>query len=125
MNRLLDHAYILSMVAFTAYSQMIMRWQVGAAGPLPTGTADKIWFIAKLLMNPWVLSSIVATFMAGVSWMLALTKFQLSYAYPFTGLIYLFVLVAGYWVFRDNITVGRVVGTAVVLLGTIIIVRAG
>lgn len=63
--------------------------------------------------------------MAGVSWMLALTKFQLSYAYPFTGLIYLFVLVAGYWVFRDNITVGRVVGTAVVLLGTIIIVRAG
>lgn len=113
------------MIAFTVYSQAIMRWQVGNAGPLPADTAGKIGFIVRLFVNPWVISSIVATLLAGFSWMLALTKFQLSYAYPFTGIIYALILILGATVFRESISVGRIAGIAVVMLGVLIIARTG
>lgn len=125
MIRAFDHLYIFSMVIFTAYSQVIMRWQVGLAGRLPAGIPGKISFIAGLLINPWVLSGVVATFIAGVSWMLALTKFQLSYAYPFTSLAYVAVMASGVLLFKDDVSAGRIFGTAVVMLGVLIIAKFG
>jgi drug/metabolite transporter (DMT)-like permease len=125
MKRALDHVYIFAMVFLTAYSQIIMRWQVGLAGALPAGGGAKVQFVVHLLLNPWVLSGIVATFFAGVSWMLALTKFQLSYAYPFTSLVYMLVLASGVVFFRDSMSAGRLAGTAVVMLGVVMIARAG
>lgn len=125
MNRTLDHSYIFAMVALTAYSQVVMRWQVSNAGALPPGLIGKIAFIRTLLLNPWVLSGIAATFFASVSWMLALTKFQISYAYPFTSLVYLLVLLSGVVFFRDGINKGRVLGTAVVMAGVVIIAKFG
>jgi drug/metabolite transporter (DMT)-like permease len=125
MNRALDHFYIFAMVGLTAYSQVVMRWQVSNAGALPPGLTGKAVFIGTLLLNPWVLSGIAATFFAGVSWMLALTKFQLSYAYPFTSLAYVLVLLSGVVFFRDGVNAGRVLGTAVVMMGVVIIAKFG
>ncbi|TXC88854.1 hypothetical protein [Paraburkholderia azotifigens] len=125
MNRALDHLYIIAMVFLTAYSQVIMRWQVGHAGNLPVSLPGKIQFVTGLLLNPWVISGIIATFFAGVSWMLALTKFQISYAYPFTSLVYMLVLASGVVFFRDGVNAGRLVGTAVVMAGVLIIARFG
>jgi len=113
------------MVTLTAYSQVVMRWQVSNAGALPPGLSGKIVFIRTLLLKPWVLSGITATFFASVSWMLALTKFQISYAYPFTSLVYLLVLLSGVVFFRDSINMGRVLGTAVVMAGVVIIAKFG
>lgn len=125
MNRALDHLYIVAMIAFTVYSQAIMRWQVGHAGALPSDTVGKFSFVIRLLTNPWVISSIVATLLAGVSWMLALAKFQLSYAYPFTGVIYAAILILGAIVFHESMSPGRVAGVCVVMVGVLIIARTG
>lgn len=113
------------MVFLTAYSQVVMRWQVSIAGALPASFPGKMQFIGALLINPWVLSGIVSTFLAGVSWMLALTKFQISYAYPFTSLVYLLVLLSGIILFRDGASIGRIVGTSVVMAGVLIIAKFG
>ncbi|WP_427183516.1 EamA family transporter [Bordetella bronchialis] len=117
------HIYIASMLAFTTYSQVVMRWQVGKAGQLPISSGGKALFIAHLLSNPWVLSGIFATFLAGVSWMMALSKFELSYAYPFTGLVYVLVMLASFFLFGDSISTGKVVGTLVMIAGLIIVSR--
>lgn len=115
------HVYIVAMIAFTTYSQLVIRWKVGAAGALPDEAWGKLTFILHLLLNPWVLSAIAATFVAGVAWMLALSKFDLSYAYPYTGLIYILVMGAAALLFGDAITPGRVIGTLVTVAGLIII----
>lgn len=123
MARLIDHIYIFSTVIFTVYSQLIMRWQVSAAGPLPPGLPDKIGFVIALLLNPWVMSGILATFLAGISWMLAMTKFEISYAYPFVSLNYILVLAAGFLLFQETITFTKLAGSALVILGIIVIAR--
>lgn len=120
---MLDHAYIAGMIVFTTYSQIVMRWKVGQAGALPDGVGGKAVFIAHLLTNPWVMSGIVATFLAGVAWMMALSKFELSYAYPFTGLIYVLVMVLGFLFFDDSMSAGKMIGTCLVILGLVIVAK--
>lgn len=121
MNRLIEHSFIFSTIVFTVYSQLIMRWQVSEAGRLPHNLSDKLGYVIALLLNPWVMSGIVATFLAGVSWMLAMTKFEISYAYPFVTLNYILVLAAGYLLFQETMSITKLAGSALVILGIIVI----
>lgn len=123
MSRLLDHIYIIFTVLFTVYSQLIMRWQVTLAGPLPVDAPAKIGYIFNVLLNPWVLSGIFATFLAGVSWMLAMTKFEISYAYPFVSLNYILVLLAGFFLFNEALGATKLLGSALVIIGIIVIAK--
>ena len=121
MNRLIEHSFIFFTIVFTVYSQLIMRWQVSVAGPLPLNLSDKVGYVIDLLLNPWVMSGIVATFLAGVSWMLVMTKFEISYAYPFVSLNYILVLAAGILLFQETMSITKLAGCALVIIGIIVI----
>lgn len=122
-NSLVDHFYIASTILFTVYSQLIMRWQVQLVGSLPDGISGKIFYIAQLLINPWVLSGVVATFLAGISWMLTMTKFDISYAYPFISLNYLIILASGFFLFDEPMSLHKLIGTILVIVGLTVIAK--
>jgi drug/metabolite transporter (DMT)-like permease len=123
MARLTEHMYIVATILFTVYSQLIIRWQVAAAGSLPGDLSGKIGYILHLLLNPWILSGIIATFLSGVSWMLTMTKFEISYAYPFVSLNYILVLAAGFLLFNEVMNAPKLVGSVLVILGIIVVAR--
>jgi len=123
MRWLQSHAYLLLYIAFTVSSQLIMRWRVGIAGanaPIESSSA----FIASLLLTPWVWMAFLATFLAGVAWMLALTRFELTYAFPFTGVSFVLILLAGAFMFGEHVSIARIAGTLLVVLGLIVVVRS-
>ena len=124
MRWLQYHSFLLLYIVFTVGSQLIMRWRVGAAGSLPLATTDRVAFVTSMLMTPWVWAAIFCTFLAGVSWMLALTRFDLTYAFPFTGVSFVLILFAGAFLFGEHVGPGRIAGTLLVLLGLIVIVRS-
>jgi len=124
MSRLLDHVYIIGTIVFTVYSQLIMRWQVSLAGALPVDLMGKVCFVAHLFLNPWVISSILATLFAGISWMLAMSRFEISYAYPWIGLNFLLMLFFGVLLFDELFSFGKFIGTALVVAGIIVISRS-
>lgn len=124
MRWLQHHSFILLCIAFTVTSQLLMRWRVGLAGTLPEATGERVQFIAHLLLSPWIWLAVACTFLAGVSWMLALTRFELSYAFPFTGASFLLILFCGAVLFNEHVSVVRIIGTAVVMLGLFIVVRS-
>ena len=121
--RFSDHLLIVGTVLFTVYSQLIMRWQVGLAGSLPAGIDEKIVFVGRLLINPWVFSGIVATFLAGIFWMLTMTRFEISYAFPFVSLNYVIVLLAGFLLFGETFSTAKLIGTALIVAGLVIIAK--
>ncbi len=69
-----------------------------------------VLFLFRLVLNPWVLSGFAAAFLASVFWMAVLTKFQLSYAYPFVALTFVVVVAAGGVLFGEPITVPKMAG---------------
>lgn len=123
MSRFFNHSYIFLTIFFTVYSQLVMRWQVAAAGQLPDDVSGKIRFIVAILLNPWVVTSIIATFFAGVSWMLAMTRFEVSYAFPFVSLNYVLILAASVLLFNESFTVTKFVGSLIVIVGIIVIAK--
>jgi multidrug transporter EmrE-like cation transporter len=114
------HLYIFLTIALTVYGQIVIKWQATSAGSFPVDPVDKMFFLLRLLLNPWVMSSLFCAFLAAISWMAAMTQFQLSYAYPFTGLSFVLVLLAGAFIFREPIALPRLIGTGLVIAGIII-----
>ena len=55
--------------------------------------------------------------------MLAMTRFEIGYAYPFISLNYLLVMAAGFLVFNESFTMTKIVGTAFVIVGIVIVSR--
>lgn len=123
MLRVVDHLYIVSTLIFTVYSQLIIRWQVSNAGNLPEDFAGKIYFIGQLLINPWILSSILATFFAGVSWMLAMSRFEISYAYPWISINFVLILILGVLLFNESLSGAKLLGTFLIVAGIVLIAR--
>lgn len=120
---MIHHIYIFLTVILVVYSQLIMKWQVGLAGELPLGVIDKIWFLLGVLFRPWVISGLAATFLSGLSWMAAMTKFPINYAYPFTSLSFLLILVFSSIFFQEAITLNKAIGTGLIVAGVIVASR--
>jgi drug/metabolite transporter (DMT)-like permease len=114
---------ILSTVLLTVYCQIVVKWRVRQAGALPADLPQRAIFLIKLLFDPWMLTVMLAAFLAGLSWFAAMTKYELSYAYPFMSLAFVIVLLLSALFFHEAVTVPKVVGLLVVIAGLIIASR--
>jgi multidrug transporter EmrE-like cation transporter len=121
--RLTDYIYIAATIAFTVYGQLVLKWRVGFHGHLPAEFADKLRYVFGVLIDPWIVSGLAAAFLASLTWIAAMTKFQLSHAYPFMSLNFVVVLVLSAWLLNEPITLAKVFGVAMIVIGTVAIAR--
>lgn len=113
-------AYVFGSVLCTVYGQIVVKWQVSKAGALPAALADRIPFLFKLVLNPWILTGIFAGFLALLCWLAAMTKFELSYAYPFMSLAFVLVLVLSAVLFHEPLTVPKILGVLLIIIGIVV-----
>ena len=116
----MSYFYIFLTIVFTVYGQLAIKWQVLKAGALPEALPDKVNFLFQLLLNPWIISALAAAFLASICWMAAMTKLQLSHAYPFMSLAFVLVLMASGLFFQEAITPLKIAGIALIILGIIV-----
>lgn len=116
----MGYLYIVLTILLTVYGQIVVKWQVVRAGALPTGMTDRFHYFLQLVMTPWVISAFAAAFLAAVSWMAAMTKFDLSYAYPFMSASFVLVFICSIFLFSEPVTAQKVVGLGMIVLGIII-----
>ena len=116
--------YILISVVAGAAGQVLLKKGMGSMGPL-TLSIDQLGNILwRIGTNPYVVIGL-AIYVAGtVFWLTALSRVDLSYAYPFASLSYVVMLIASWQLFNENITVVRLLGTLIVCLGVFIISRS-
>lgn len=114
------YIYIILTILLTVYGQIVIKWQVNSAGAFPEGIGDKIGFLLRLLLNPWVISSFLGAFLASLTWMAAMTKFPLSFAYPFMSLSFVLVMFLSSIYFYEPITIPKAVGMGLIVTGIII-----
>jgi multidrug transporter EmrE-like cation transporter len=113
----MSYVYVACTVLLMVYAQVVIKWQVVAAGAFPPAASDKLWFLAKLLVNPWIVSALAASLLAALTWMAAMTKLDLSHAYPFTSLAFVLVTAASALLFHEPMTVPKIAGIALICLG--------
>jgi multidrug transporter EmrE-like cation transporter len=116
----MNYLYIVATIALTVFGQIAIKLQVSKAGALPAAAGDKLLFLIKLLLNPWIIAAFAAAFLASVTWMGAMSKFQLSHAYPFMALNFVIVLGLSAWLFNEPLSITRMAGVALICIGTIV-----
>jgi len=116
----IEYFYILGTILFTVYGQLVLKWQISQAGPLPMALMDKIIFLLSQFTNLWILSGFAAAVIAALCWIAALTKFELTYAYPFMSLSFVLVLGLSVPLLHEAITAPKVIGMALIVAGIII-----
>lgn len=114
------YLYILGTIVFTVYGQLMIKWRVSIYGSLPEQIGEKILFLLKLLLDPLIVSGLLSAFIASLFWMAALTKFELSYAYPFMSLSFVLVFIFSAWFFNETITLYRITGLFLIVAGIIV-----
>ena len=116
-------ALILCTVVLTAYSQLIVKWRVNHAGALPVDFGSKLVFLTRLMIDPWILTAIAGAFIAGLSWMAAMTKMELSFAYPFMSLAFVLVSISSAILFHEAVTLPKVLGMLLIIIGIVVTSR--
>jgi drug/metabolite transporter (DMT)-like permease len=123
MPRLVDYLYIVATIGFTVYGQLILKWRIAKFGLLPADFFEKLKFLISLLFDPAIFSGFAAAFLASLAWMAAMTKFDLSHAYPFMSLNFVVVLLLSGWLLNEPVTFQRVLGVGLIVLGTVLAAR--
>jgi len=120
----MGYLYILFTILFTVYGQLILKWRIANYGELPAQLFEKILFLSKLFMDPFILSGFVAAFIASLFWMAAMTKFDLSFAYPFMSASFVLVFILSMLLFKEPFSMYKLVGLGFIVSGIIISSRA-
>ena len=118
------HVCVAATLFLTVYGQLVLKWQMTGAGALPDGGKARLVFLLSQLLNPWVMSGLLAAFVASMFWMAAMTRLELGYAYPYMSLAFVLVMMFGAVFMGEAVTVGRVIGTLLVISGLALIARS-
>lgn len=114
-------AYILIAVLASATGQVLLKKGMASMGALTLTTNQLVSILWRIGTNPYVVIGLIIYVCGTVFWLAALSRVDLSYAYPFASLSYVLMLIASWLLFNENITPVRLLGTMVVGMGVLLI----
>ena len=122
MQFILNHFYLLLAISFSIVSQLIIKWKMSVFSFDDYETwQDKFALAFSMLLNPYIIASLILTLLAGVTWMIVMTKFEISYAYPFTLLGLVLVAIFSIVFFGESVNTYKISGIALIILGISVI----
>lgn len=114
---------ILTSVFLGALGQILVK--VGAPSlKLNFAGVNIFYSILNILKNFPVMIGIISYGISFLVWIKVLSKVELSYAYPMVSLGYVLVMLFSYFVFKEHITLPRILGTFLIILGVFFIARS-
>ena len=113
----MEFSYIIGTILLTVYGQIILKWRIAIFDQFPATFPDRLLYFGKFLLDPFVISSFLSAFIASLCWIAALTKFDLSYAYPFMSATFVIVLFLSCLLFQEPFTLSKILGIIFIIIG--------
>ncbi|MCC6177935.1 MAG: EamA family transporter [Chloroflexi bacterium] len=117
-------AYILVSGGLGVAGQLILKRALLATGPLAIEPSSMLPVLLGLAVNPLIVLGLGVTLSGTFFWLIALSRVDLSFAYPFASLNYVLVLGASWLILGEQPTMMRLVGVAVICLGVCLVARS-
>ena len=118
------YIYIFATLFFTVSGQIILKWRISRLQLLlPDSFVSKITVLLKVIFDPFIFTGFVFAFIASLFWMAAMTKFEITTAYPFMSLAPALVFLIGVLFLGETFTIGKLAGLGLIILGTFVTVK--
>lgn len=108
---------LLNVCGQVSIKQSILSYQARAGGHAYFGVSTAV----PILTSPLTLLGLALYAVSALFWISALSRVQLSYAYPLLGVGYILVAVASWQLWGENMGLQRILGTLVVALGVYLV----
>ena len=107
---ILPYVFLTATIVLSVYSQLMIKWRMSSR-------------FCDIIFDPGVFSGLVATFLSGLFWMATMSKLDISFAYPFTSLGFVLVLLFSAFLFGESMNMYKIVGVLFIMLGVTIASR--
>ena len=108
---------LLISISLTSIGQLILKKGLLIVGPVERIGAK----FFQMLINPVVLLGVSFAILGWAAYAMALSKSELSYAYPIWSLTYVVVPLLSLFVFKESISLLKMGGLSFICLGVILV----
>lgn len=81
--------------------------------------------IVEVCTNIFYFLGFTVLFVRTIVWQLTLSRFPLSYAYPFLSVSFILILIAGHFIFNEPVRISNILGSLIIMVGLIVMSRRG
>ncbi|MFZ4535310.1 SMR family transporter [Propionivibrio sp.] len=122
--KLLEFGLILFGVLLNAFAQLLLKAGVRQFGHFEF-SLENTWPVASALAtNPPILGGLCCYVVSVVVWILALSRVDVSIAYPMLSIGYVVNAGLAWFLFGEAVGPQRLAGIAVIIVGVIIVARS-
>ncbi len=108
----------------TVLGQLMFKHATNSLGEMPATLQEGTVFLVKAMLNLYIIGGFVLAFVASLSWIFAVSRLELSFAYPFTSLNFVLVMIFSAIVFQEQINLTKILGILAICLGVYLISRS-
>jgi drug/metabolite transporter (DMT)-like permease len=111
-----DIVMILASVVLGIVGQVSLK-----KGMMLSGSTGLTLSLIKVIFTPYIFLGLVLYGVAMLLWLSILSRVELSYAYPLLSLSYAFIILASWLIFKEHISLLRLMGVLFICLGVIMV----
>ncbi len=121
---LISFALIFTGVMLNAAAQILMKAGTNSIGYFEFNMANIVPIGWKLATEWHIVVALFCYALSVIIWILALSRVPVSIAFPLLSMAYIVTAVAAWYLLGEALSLTKVVGIVVIILGVIIISRA-
>jgi multidrug transporter EmrE-like cation transporter len=119
-----DLALILTGVLLNAAAQLLLKAGARAISDVAFSFANGWTLVERIALNPPILGGLACYVVSVVFWILALSRVDVSIAYPMLSIGYIVTAMAGWLLFAESLSVTRVAGIFIIIAGVWLVARS-
>jgi multidrug transporter EmrE-like cation transporter len=117
-------AFVITGVLLNAIAQLALKASVSEMGAISVSMSTA-WPVAMRLMSgPWLWVGLSCYVISVVVWILALSRVDVSIAYPMLSIGYIVNALAAWALLGEALGPGKILGIGVITVGVIILARS-
>jgi multidrug transporter EmrE-like cation transporter len=120
----LSFALVLFGVLLNAAAQLLLKAGTNAIGQFEFSAANLAPIGWKVATQPYILGGLTCYAVSVVVWIMALSRVEVSIAYPMLSIGYVVNAVAAYLLFGEAVSIQRLVGIGIIIIGVYIVARS-
>ena len=111
-------------VALNAGAQLFLKKGMHGIGYFDFTLSNLPTITVKALSNFYILGGLTCYVFSIGAWLMVLSRVEVSYAYPLLSVGYIVTAIAGYYFFQEPVTLTRLIGIAVIILGVYLVTKS-
>jgi len=120
----LSFMLVLAGVLLNAAAQLLLKAGTNAIGAFAF-TADNLAPVGiKVASNPFIVGGLGCYAVSVVVWIMALSRVEVSLAYPMLSIGYVVNAVAAWYLFGEALTAQRMIGIGTIIVGVFLVTRS-